>query len=114
MWDGLHADWQPQTHTERYYLERIATSQWLLARKARSETRICDADLALRRGLELLDRVAAQRTRLERSFTTVQHELQQLQKERQARPQPQSAQAAETAKAATAPVHEPTEHNPSP
>jgi len=52
MWDGLDADWQPPTHTERYYLEGMVTSQWLLARLARSETRICDADLAIGRQLD--------------------------------------------------------------
>jgi len=104
LWDGLEAEWQPQTHSERYYLEQMSTSQWLLTRTARSETRIYQAGLPLRTELELLDRVSVQRTRLERSFTTALHELKQLQKERQARPQPQPAQ---TAKAAPAPAPPP-------
>jgi hypothetical protein len=39
-WDSLEAEWHPQTHSERHYLEQMATSQWLLARNAGSESRI--------------------------------------------------------------------------
>jgi len=107
LWDGLAAEWQPQSDCERHYLEQMSTSQWLLARNATSETDIYQAGLPLGRELDLLDRVSVQRTRLERSFTTALHELKQLQKERQARPQPQPAQAEQTAKTAPAPAHQP-------
>ena len=30
LWDDLEAEWKPQTHTERYYMEQMCTSQWLL------------------------------------------------------------------------------------
>lgn len=40
LWDDLEAHWQPQNCTERLHLETIATSQWLLARVAKIETRI--------------------------------------------------------------------------
>jgi len=40
LWDELEADWQPQTRTERCYLETMVTSQWLLRRVAESEQRI--------------------------------------------------------------------------
>jgi hypothetical protein len=40
LWDELEADWQPQTRTERLYLETMVTSQWLLRRVAESEQRI--------------------------------------------------------------------------
>ncbi len=64
-------------------------SQWLLTRTAASETRIRQAGLHLGTELELLDRIAAQRTRLERSFTSGMRELKQLQKERKAQAQRQ-------------------------
>src|ERR1022692_3522163 len=32
LYDELAADWQPQNRTERFYLETMVTSQWLLAR----------------------------------------------------------------------------------
>jgi hypothetical protein len=89
LWDDLEAEWQPQTHTERYYLEQMSMSQWLLTRTAASETRIRQAGLHLGTELELLDRIAAQRTRLERSFTSGMRELKQLQKERKAQAQRQ-------------------------
>ena len=40
LWDELEADWQPQTRTERLYLETMVTSQWLLRRVAQSEQKI--------------------------------------------------------------------------
>ena len=36
----LDAEWQPQTRTERCYVETMVTSQWLLARVARSEQKV--------------------------------------------------------------------------
>ena len=38
LWDELEADWQPQTRTERCYLETMVTSQWLLRRIAESDS----------------------------------------------------------------------------
>jgi len=55
---------------------------------------------------DLLDRIARRNTRLERSFTTGLHELNRLQKQRQAGPQPQPAAAA---KAAPAPNSKPAD-----
>src|ERR1035438_1458492 len=40
LWDELEADWQPQTRTERCYLETMVTSQWLLKGVAESESRV--------------------------------------------------------------------------
>ena len=105
LWNSLEAEWQPETHTERYYLEQMSTSHWLLTRNADSESRIHDANLEFEKKLALLDRVSVQRTRLERSFTTAMRELKQLQKERQTqRQQPQPIQT-QTAEAAPAPAH---------
>jgi hypothetical protein len=97
----LEADWQPQNRTERLFLEQMAASQWLLARVSRGESRIYQAGIPIEKQFALLRDVAAQRTKLERSFTSAMRELKQLQKERKARPQPQPAQPA---KAAPAPV----------
>ena len=108
LWNSLEAEWQPQTHTERYYLEQMTISNWLLTRNAASESRIYDANLEFPERLALLDRVSVQRTRLERSFTTAMRELKQLQKERQTqRQQPQPIQT-QTAEAAPAQAHKST------
>jgi uncharacterized protein YecA (UPF0149 family) len=106
LWDGLAAEWQPQTDTERHYLEQMAISEWLLARTADSEYRVYEASLPLKEELALLDRVSVRRVRLEHSFTAGMEKLKQLRKERQAQPQPQPAQAA---KAAPEPPHKPAE-----
>ena len=106
LWDGLAAEWQPQTDTERHYLEQMAISEWLLTRTADSECRVYEASLPLKEELALLDRVSVRRVRLEHSFTAGMEKLRQLRKERQARPQPQPAQAA---KAAPEPPHKPAE-----
>lgn len=92
---GLQAEWQPQTPTERFYLEAMSTAHWLLARADMSEQCIYQAELPLEKESALLDRVAARRTRLERSYTTAMHELQRLQKERQAK-RPELVEATHT------------------
>jgi hypothetical protein len=92
LWTDLEADWQPQTRTERLFLEQMAYSQWLLARMVSGESRIYEADLPVERQFALLDRVAAQRVRLERSFAAAARELKQLKKERQAIKPQQPAQ----------------------
>jgi uncharacterized protein YecA (UPF0149 family) len=106
LWDGLAAEWQPQTDTERHYLEQMAISEWLLARTADSEYRVYEASLPLKEELALLDRVSVRRVRLEHSFTAGMEKLKQLRKERQAQPQPQPEPAA---KAAPEPAHKPAE-----
>jgi hypothetical protein len=108
LWANLEAEWQPQTPTERLYLEQMSTSQWLLARVATGESRIYEADIRIQEQLPLLREVSTQRTRLERSFTSAQRELKQLQKERQAR-QSQPIETKPAAKAAPAPAHPPAE-----
>ncbi len=84
LWDSLENEWQPETPTERLYLEQMSVSQWLLARMANSERKVCDAGLTITAEFDLLDRIARHTTRLERSFTAALHELQRLQKERKA------------------------------
>jgi hypothetical protein len=92
LWAALEAEWQPQTHTERLYLEQMSTSQWLLARMATTESHFFQTKLPAEIRLDLLERVDRRRTRLERSFNTAVHELKQSQKDRR-RPsvQPKSA-----------------------
>jgi hypothetical protein len=84
LWDGLENEWQPETQTERLYLEQMCVSQWLLARMAASERKVYEAGLPLKSQFDLLDRIARHTARLERSFTAAMHELKQLQKERKA------------------------------
>jgi len=103
LWNDLLSDWQPHNRTERLYLEQMAVSQWLLARLATGENDIYQHETSGKEQSALLDRVAARRTRLERSFTSAMRELKQLQKERQVR-QPQPVQPAQTAHSAEAPV----------
>jgi hypothetical protein len=108
---ALEAEWQPQTPTERFYLETMSTAHWLLARADISELYICQAQLPLEKESILLDRVAARRTRLERSYTTAMHELERLQKERQAkRPEAVEATHAKPAKPATQPPASPPDY----
>ena len=97
LWADLEAEWQPQNRTERMHLEQMATSQWLLARFAKTERRIYQYEVSIEKQLALLDRVSTQRARLERSCTSAMRELKQLQRERQAqrRQQQQTAQAAQ-------------------
>jgi len=111
LWDELEADWQPQNRTERCHLETMVTSQWLLARVAESERKICTYIDFGEKQFVMLAYVAKQRTQLERSFRTAIEDMKQSQKERGRQPvqrqQPLPAQTAQTAKPASAPVHKP-------
>src|ERR1039457_2956692 len=90
LWDELEADWQPQTRTERCYLETMVTSQWLLRRVAESEQQIYTYIAFGEERFKMLGYVAKQRAQLERSFRTAIEDMKQSQKERQSR-QPQPA-----------------------
>ena len=106
LWDELDAEWQPQTRTERIYLETMVTSQWLLKRIADSESRIYEDIKNVEERFKMLAYVYKQRAQLERSFRTAVADLQQSQKERKAvRTQP--PQAAQPAKPASAPATKP-------
>jgi hypothetical protein len=108
LWADLLADWQPQNRTERLHLEQMATSQWMLARIARGESRIYQADIKIAEQFALLREASTQRVRFERSFTSAMRDLKQLQKERQARCQQQAKQTAPAAQqSAEAPVSHP-------
>ncbi len=99
LWDGLENEWRPETPTERLYLEQMSVSQWLLARMANSERKVCNAGLTIKAEFDLLDRIARHTTRLERSFTAALHELQQLQRERKAQARKPAPQTKPTAPA---------------
>jgi hypothetical protein len=94
LWDEMDADWQPQTRTERLYLETMVTSQWLLKRVAESEQRIYVFIAFGEERFKMLGYVAKQRAQLERSFRTAIADMKQSQKERQAQPQPQPVKPA--------------------
>jgi hypothetical protein len=116
LWDRLVGEWRPQGPTELLYLETVSTSQWLLARVAKSESRIYEY-LRIEfdeKYFRLLALVAKQRAQLERSFRTAIQDLKQSQKERQSRPQAQPVEAAPkpaespAKQPAQSPVHPPT------
>jgi hypothetical protein len=88
LWDELEAEWQPQTRTERCYLETMVTSQWLLKRVAESEQKIYLYIDFGEHQFKMLAYVAKQRAQLERSFRTAVADMKQSQQERQTR-QPQ-------------------------
>jgi len=100
LWDELEADWQPQTRTERCYLETMVTSQWLLKRVAESEQKIYLFIAFGEQQCKMLAYVTKQRAQLERSFRTAIGDMKQSQQERQ---------ASQPLKPATAPVHQPAE-----
>ena len=105
LWDVLESEWQPQAPTERILLERMAVAHWVLMRTDRIEERVfTDTDPGARQ-FALLDRVSAQRARLERSFSTAMRELKQLQNERRARTQPAFTQPECTQPEPVQPVH---------
>jgi len=106
LWDEFEADWQPQTRTERCYLETMVTSQWLLKRVAESEQKIYLYIHFGEQQCKMLAYVAKQRAQLERSFRTAIADMKQSQQERNAqRPQPLE----QTAQAAQPPAHQPAE-----
>ncbi len=112
LWDVLESEWQPQAPTERILLERMAVAHWLLMRTDRSEERVFTVTDPGAKQFALLDRVSAQRARLERSFSTAMRELKQLQNERRARTQPECTQpepvqAVNAEPAVTAPAYRP-------
>ena len=113
LWDELDADWQPQTRTERLYLETMVTSQWLLKRLAHSEKSICERVPLNEERLKLLTYVYKQRAQLERSFRTAIADMKQSQKDRQPR-QPQPPETAQPAKPAQKPAQEPAGPPPPP
>jgi len=105
LWDELDAEWQPQTRTERIYLETMVTSQWLLKRIAESEQQIYTIANVEHR-FKMLAYVYKMRAQLERSFRTAVADMKQSQKERKA-VQTQPPQAEQPAKRASAPATKP-------
>ena len=106
LWDELDAEWQPQTRTERIYLETMVTSQWLLKRVAESESRVYESIAFGEERFKMLAYAAKQRAQLERSFRTAIADMKQSQKERQAR-QVQPAQTAQPTKPSSASASKP-------
>src|SRR5579863_6668082 len=81
LWNEFLADWQPANHRERFELETMATSQWLLARLAKSENRVDDTmgnDFE-EKYFRMLLTIARRRAQLERSYYTAMKTLKQLQ-----------------------------------
>jgi hypothetical protein len=94
LYNEVVAEFNPQTRTEHCHVETMVTSQWLLARVARSEQRIY-TEVEFEKQFALLAQVDKQRAHLERSFRTAIADMKQAQKERQSQPQPQPGQTAQ-------------------
>ena len=103
LWSDLESDWQPENRTERFFLEQMATSQWLLARLSKGERQVYERPMGVWAQMRLLDRFAQQRARLENAFSKAMHDLERLQQKRQAA----QKQPAHTAQAAEAPAPAP-------
>jgi hypothetical protein len=106
LWDELDAEWQPQTRTERLYMETMVTSQWLLKRIAGSEQQIYVFIGNMEQRFKMLSYVYKMRAQLERSFRTAIADMRQSQKERKAI-QTQPPQAEQPAKPASVPATKP-------
>jgi hypothetical protein len=94
LWNELVAEFKPQTRTEFCHVETMVSSQWLLARVAKSEQQIYTEVAFGERQFALLAQVDKQRARLERSFRTAIADMQQSQRDRHSRSQPQPAKPA--------------------
>ena len=108
--DELETEWQPSTHTEHFYVEQMAVSQWKLRRMEIGEEHISWQPTGPETQLPLLDRLWQAQCRLERSFVRAQRELERIQVSRsEAVQEPQEpAPAADPAPAANkAPEVEP-------
>jgi len=98
LWDELEAEWQPQTRTERAYLETMVTSQWLLRRMAVSEKQILTEVNNVEKQYKLLSCVYKQRAQLERAFRNAVEDMKrsvQSRARRQAVPEPHPVRPAE-------------------
>src|SRR6201984_1712654 len=90
--DDLEAEWQPQTPTERCYVEQMAVSQWKLRRMEIGEASLLVQKFGAKNQIPLLDRLWQAEARLERSFTRAQRELERLQKSRREQPRDEPAE----------------------
>ena len=87
VWDEFQAEWQPQTRTERAYIESMVNSQWLLLRMAQSEQDIYldyPGDENLEQRLKLLAYVYKFRAQLDRQFRNAVADLTKAQEKRHA------------------------------
>jgi len=113
IWNEFYAEWQPKTRTELCHVETMVTSQWLLARVARSEQRVYMEVGFGEKQFALLAQVDKQRAHLERSFRTAVADMKQAQKERgqhHAQPSPQPAKPASLAPEPTGPQAPPPDY----
>jgi len=108
IWNQLEEEFQPRTHAERHLVECMASAEWLIARLTETESRICQTAMTYEALLKLLERISVQRARLDRSHLAAMRSLQQLKKERAARPENSEQASVEPAvKAGPRPVAKP-------
>ena len=79
LYASLEADWQPQSATAKLYVEQMAIAQWKLRRIEIAEASLLSQDIPAVTQIPLLDRLSQSQSRLERSFTRAQRELERLQ-----------------------------------
>ncbi len=91
LWDELDADWHPQGRTELLPFEAMVVAQWMLIRNSASVAKIYDKIGFGAERFIMLAYAAKERASLEKSYYTHLHELQQIQKQRRAKPQPKDA-----------------------
>src|ERR1700745_1249593 len=91
--EDLEAEWQPETRTEQLYVEQMAVSQWKLRRMEIGEASLLVQKFGAKNQIPLLDRLWKAESRLERSFTRAQRELERLQKSRREQPREQPVAA---------------------
>jgi hypothetical protein len=89
--DDLEVEWQPQSRTERFYLEQMATSQWKLTRMEVGESIVRERFTYIDEQLPHLDRLWQAQCRMERSYARAQRALERIQNSRrnQIHPQPE-------------------------
>src|SRR5271170_1384029 len=85
--DDLEAEWQPQSRTEQFYLEQMAVSQWKLNRMEAGEANLCKEAAISKSQVSLLDRLWQAQSRMERSYSRAQRDLERLQNSRGQQPQ---------------------------
>jgi hypothetical protein len=80
--EDLESEWQPQSRTEQFYLEQMAVSQWKLNRMEAGEANLCKRAAVSMTQIPLLDRLWKAQSRMERSYSKAQRELERLQASR--------------------------------
>ena len=96
--DELETEWNPQSATEKFYVEQMAISHWKLIRIEHAEKSIVTQEAAAKTQIPLLDRLWQCQHRLERSYARAQRELERLQESRRPVDPPEDDDSGKTVK----------------